>query len=87
MLAIFQNTMGLCALTAPAFRPFLEPAPVEDYWMWLLLPLIIIIAVVYRTIKSDDLRHIPARAAYLAMQISVFMVLASALLWVVLLIF
>lgn len=84
-LAALHHAIG--TWTVPAFRPFLEPAPIENYWMWLLFPLILIIAIVYRTIKSDDLKRLPQQAGYLAMQISVFMVLAGALLWGLFLIF
>lgn len=70
-----------------AYRPFLDPAPIDRYWLWFLPPLILIVAVVYRTIKtgSDALIAMPRQAGYLAFQISVFMVLAAALLWLLLL--
>ena len=42
-------------------------------------------ALVYRTIKSDSLVGLPRRAGYLAFQISLFMVLAAAGLWFLLL--
>jgi hypothetical protein len=68
-----------------AYRPFLEPAPIDRYWMWFLPPLILVIALVYRTIKSESLADLPRQAGYLAFQISVFMVLAAAALWLLLL--
>lgn len=67
-----------------AYRPLLDPAPIDRYWLWLLPPLIIVIAVVYRTIKSESLVGLPRSAGFLAFQISVFMVLAAALLWLLL---
>lgn len=78
---------GLEAAVASAllcYRPFLEPAPVDRYWLWLLPPLVIAIAVVYRTIKSDNLAEVPRRAAYLVFQVAVFMAAAAVALWVVL---
>ncbi len=68
-----------------AWRPFLDPAPVDRYWLWLLPPLILVIALVYRTIKSNSLARLPKEAGFLALQISVFMVLAAAALWLLLL--
>lgn len=68
-----------------AYRPFLDPAPVDRYWLWFLPPLILVIALVYRTIKSQSLARLPRESAYLAFQISVFMVLAGAALWLLLL--
>ena len=67
-----------------AYRPFLDPAPIDRFWLWFLPPLILIVALVYRTIKTESLVGLPGRAGYLALQISVFMVLAGALLWLVL---
>lgn len=73
--------MSLLALTALplAYRPFLDPLPSDGYWM--LLPLVVAIAVVYKTIKLDDLQRLPREAAILTGQIAVFMVLAAAALW------
>jgi hypothetical protein len=64
-----------------AVRLLLEPLPLDDYWLVLLLPLSIAIAVVYKTIKLDDLTRLPRQASYLAAQIVAFMVLAAAALW------
>ncbi len=75
------------AAFTPAYRPFLEPAPIDRYWLWLLPPLVLGIAVVYRTIKSDDLTHVPRRAAYLALQVAIFLVAAAVSLWVLLRLF
>lgn len=79
--------MSRCGLGLLGYRPFLEPAPIDRYWLWMLPPLVIGIAVVYRTIKSDDLDRMPRRAAYLAFQVAVFLVAASVTLWVLLRIF
>ena len=70
-----------------AYRPFLEPAPIDRYWLWCLPPLVIGITVVYQTIKSDDLSAVPRRAAYLTLQILVFLAAAALGLWAVLRLF
>jgi hypothetical protein len=75
------------AAVSPAYRPFLEPAPIDRYWLWLLPPLVLGIAIVYRTIKSDDLTHVPRRAAYLALQVALFLVAAAVSLWLLLRLF
>ena len=67
-----------------AYRPFLDPAPIDRYWLWLLPPLIVIVAVVYRAIKTEDLSRLPRGAANLALQIAGFMLLASIGLYVIL---
>jgi hypothetical protein len=69
------------ALYAPAWRPFLDPIAVDDYWLVLLLPLVFVVALVYKAIKLDDLSHLPRQSMHLGGQIVVFMVLAAAALW------
>ena len=62
---------------------FTEPLPLDDYWLWLLIPLVVVISIVYKTIKLRDLSKLPAQAASLAAQIVVFMILAAAALWLI----
>jgi len=63
--------------------PFLAPLPLDRYWLLLLLPLVVAIAIVYKTIKLEDLSQLPRQAAFLTGQIVAFMVLAAAALWLV----
>lgn len=65
------------------YRPFLDPLPMSGSGLWLLLlvPLVILVAVAYKTIKLADLRDLPRQAAVLAAQIFLFMAAAAALLW------
>lgn len=62
-----------------AYRLFLDPLPIDGYW--LLLPLVIAVAMVYKTIKLENLAALPREAAILAAQITVFMILAAIALW------
>lgn len=64
-----------------ALRPLLDPLPLDDYWLLLLVPLALAIAIVYKTIKTDDLSRLPRQAAVLTGQILAFMALAAAALW------
>jgi hypothetical protein len=66
-----------------AYKPFLQPLPLDTYWLLLLLPLVLAIAIVYKTIKLDDLSQMPKQAIFLAGQIIAFMVLAAAALWLI----
>ena len=66
-----------------AYRPFFEPLPLDASWLVLLVPMVIAISVVYKTIKVRDLRKVPQQAALLAAQIVLFMVAAAAILWIV----
>lgn len=71
------------ALVPLAFRPLFEPLDVDAFWIFLLLPLVVVISVVYKAIKIDDLADLPRQTAVLALQIVVFMLLAAATLWMV----
>lgn len=64
-----------------AYRPFLDPLPLDTYWLMLLPPLALAIAVVIKTIRLQDLKQLPRQATLLAVQIVVFMGLAAAGLW------
>jgi hypothetical protein len=72
----------VCSLLTLAWRPLLDPLPLHEQWMWLLLPLSAAIAVVYKTLKLDDLRQLPRQAARLTVLIVVSMIVAAIGLWV-----
>jgi hypothetical protein len=63
------------------YTPLLDPLPYEPYWLVLLLPLVLAIALVYKTIKLPSLATLPQQAVRLGGEILVFMVLISAALW------
>ncbi|MFG0247888.1 MAG: hypothetical protein ACF8OB_03300 [Phycisphaeraceae bacterium JB051] len=44
------NLGVLMALTV-AWRPFLDPMPIDRYWLLLIFPLVLAIAVVYKAVK------------------------------------
>lgn len=64
-----------------AYRPFLEPIPVDRYWPWLLLPPVIAVAAVYKAIKLQDLSSLGREVLKMSAQIVAFVVLAAAFLW------
>ena len=66
-----------------AYTPFLDPLPWDSQVLWLLmlLPLVVVVSVVYKTIKLPDLKELPRQAGMLTVQIVVFMVLAACVLW------
>jgi hypothetical protein len=72
---------GFAQLGSLGFRPFFEPLPIDLYWIFLLIPMVVAISVVYKTIKTDRLHKIPRESAVLAAQIVAFMALAAAALW------
>lgn len=78
-----MTNLMLLATIGPmlAYRPVLDPVRLDGYGMLMFLPLVIVIAIVYKTIKLDDLDKLPRQAAILATQITAFMILAAAAIW------
>lgn len=72
----------ICPVLA-GYRPFHEPLPLHDYWLLLMLPMVVAISVVYKAIKLEDLSQLPRQAAVLATQIIFFLVLAASGLWLI----
>ncbi|MEM9753050.1 MAG: hypothetical protein AAF916_06655 [Planctomycetota bacterium] len=64
------------------WRPFLEPLPIDSGWLWLCVPLVFGVAVVYKTIKLPNLRDLPKEALKLGTQVLLFMALAAGALTV-----
>lgn len=63
-----------------AYTPFIQPAPVWDYWAWLLIPLVIGVSIVYKTIRCKTLREVPREAATITFWILASLAAAGALL-------
>ncbi len=66
-----------------AWRPFLEPLPVDRFWLLLIVPMALAIAIVYKALRIDDLRQLPRKAAGLAAQIILYMALAALVVWTI----
>ena len=62
------------------YTPFLEPLPIEGIWWMLAVPLVLGVAVVYKTLKLDDLSALPREAALLAGSVLLFMLALMAVL-------
>ena len=45
-----------------AYRPFLEPLRVWDHWPWLIVPLCFAVSLVYKCVRTQDMRRVPAEA-------------------------
>ncbi|WP_432798657.1 hypothetical protein [Poriferisphaera sp. WC338] len=69
------------SLSTLAWRPFLDPIPIDGYWILLFFPVAVVIAVVYKTLKLDNLKHLPRAATWLTIQITVFMIISGLVLW------
>lgn len=72
------DPLALLPPGALAYRPFLEPLAVWDYWIWLLLPLAFGISVVYKSVRVDSMRRLPLEAVRLTIWIVAAMAIAAA---------
>ncbi len=43
-------------------RPFLDVPPIWDYWLWLVIPLVAGVSVVYKSIKCGTMNRVPWEA-------------------------
>ena len=85
-VAVASALLGQAADAAEPYRytrPFMQPLPVWDHWPWLLLPLCITVAVVYKSIKCRRMRQVPREATVLAAYILAGLSGAAAVLAIV----
>jgi hypothetical protein len=45
-----------------AYRPFLDPMPVWNYWFVLIVPLCAAVAIVYKSMKCRSINQVPREA-------------------------
>jgi len=64
------------------WRPLIEPLPLDDPWLWLMIPLVLSVSIVYKAIKLEDMSKLPRQALELTSQFILLMALAAAILWV-----
>ena len=64
-------------LASASWAPFITPAPLWNVWWVLLVPLVVAVAVVYKTIKTRSMRRLPAEAGQLSVTILVAMGLGA----------
>ena len=72
-------------MTTLAFRPFYDPLfalfpHLSDHWLWMVIPLVVAISVVYKCTRVKDLKLLPRDAAIMGEQIVVVMALAAVVL-------
>lgn len=66
-----------------AFQPFVQPAPLWDYWYLLALPIIAALSIVYKSIRCHEMKQVPREAAVIFVTILAGMVIAAGVLWVI----
>lgn len=61
-----------------AWRPFLDPLPIEDGWFLLLIPLALLVSMGYKAVRVGDMRRYWREVAVMTVQV----ILAMILLWI-----
>ena len=70
-------------ITLLAYRPFLDPYPVEMYWLWLLLPLALGVAIAYKTVEVEKLSSLPWEVIQFTGQVLLLMGGAAGVIWLI----
>lgn len=73
----------MLAATEYTYRPFLTPLPLWDYWIWLILPLLIGLSVGWKAMKCEDLSRLPREALRLTIKMIFGYALAGAIVWAI----
>jgi hypothetical protein len=63
-----------------SFEWFVQPLPIWDYWLVLLLPLSIAVAIVYKSIKCKSMKQVPREATVITFWILLSFAAAAFLL-------
>ena len=66
------------SIASLAVTPFLQPLPVWDYWVWLLIPLCLGVSIVYKSVRIDSMRRLPFEAVRATVWIVAGMAVAAA---------
>lgn len=56
-----------------AYRPFLDPLPIDAYWYLLLIPMSLGIALAYKSVRVREMKDYPRQVLVLMIQIVVSM--------------
>jgi len=72
-----------------AWAPFVNPLPVEagQWALWLMLPLLVAVAVTYKTVRTTDLRRLWLEILLLLAYMAAGLVALGALIWAILAVF
>ncbi|MEO6435455.1 MAG: hypothetical protein ABIP55_06790 [Tepidisphaeraceae bacterium] len=60
-----------------AYVPFVYPLPIWDYWPWLIVPLCLGVAIVYKSVKCQHMTMVPKEAIQIFVWILVGMMAAA----------
>ena len=70
-------------VTVPAWRPFLDPMPADGPWVWFAVPLILLVAFVYKTIRVERFETLWRETAAMSFQILLALLGLAFAIWAV----
>ena len=65
------------------WRPFLDPMPADDGWVWLAVPLVLLISLVYKAVRGATMDRIAVETLRMAVQILVVLLGIAMAIWAV----
>lgn len=71
----------MCASILLTLALFLGPLDLHAQWLWLLPPLVLGIAIVYKALKIDDLSKLAGEAMRLTVYLHLLAAFVAVLLW------
>lgn len=66
-----------------AYRPFLDPLPVGEWWWLLFIPIVVATSMVWKAMRLQRLQFFPRQVVKMTLQVTLTMILLSVLLYVV----
>ncbi|HMO25061.1 MAG TPA: hypothetical protein PKB10_02220 [Tepidisphaeraceae bacterium] len=60
-----------------AYTPFVDGLPVWDYWIWLIVPMIVGVSIVYKCVKCATMREVPKQATIIGVMIALGLLAAA----------
>ncbi len=73
----------LPAMLTLAYRPFLDPINISGWWWWLVIPMVFLIAMVYKAIRVPTMRRYWRQVVKMTVQVMVVMILMCIGLYVI----
>ncbi len=65
-----------------AYRPFLDPLPLQDLWFVLLIPVSLLVSLAYKAVRVQDMKQLHRQVIAMTIQVTLGMVLLGALVFV-----
>lgn len=65
-----------------AYRPFLDPLPLQDLWFVLLIPVSMLVSLAYKAVRVRDMKQLHRQVIAMTIQVTLGMVLLGALVFV-----